>query len=107
MANPIAVEKAPETKETKYAWQKRHPEAKKVKVIFEENTEIPPTGLFIGINDEQFFVVAGEEVEVPDFLLKHMDNAVMGVPVFNPQTQQVIGYRNKTRFPYRVVEREA
>lgn len=90
----------------KYAWQKRYPEAKLVKAVFEENPEIPPTGLFVQINGDPFVIVAGEEVEVPDFLLSHMDNAVTGVPVFNPQTAQVIGYRNRTRFPYRVIERE-
>lgn len=105
MAGTPVVEKAVQ-KEAKYAWQRRHPEAKAVRVVFEENPEIPPTGLFIGINDEQFYVVAGEEVEVPDFLLSHMDNAIMGTPIFNPSTQQVMGYRNRTRFPYRVIARD-
>ena len=105
MATTPVVDKA-EPKAKKYAWQKRYPEAKAVRVIFEESTEIPPTGLFIQINGDPFVVVAGEEVEVPDFLLEHMDNAVMGAPVFNPQTQQVVGYRNKTRFPYRVIARD-
>lgn len=103
-ANPV-VDKA-ETKVKGYAWQKRYPEAKAVRVVFEESPEIPPTGLFIQINGDPFVVVAGEEVEVPDFLLEHMDNAVMGAPVFNAQTQQVMGYRNKTRFPYRVIARD-
>ena len=103
MATPV-VEKA--VKETKYAWQKRYPEAKAVRVVFEESEEIPPTGLFIQINGDPFVVVAGEEVEVPDFLLAHMDNAVKGVPVMDPSTQQVVGFRNRTRFPYRIIARD-
>ena len=90
----------------KYAWQLHYPEAKAVRVVFEESPEIPPTGLFVQINGDPFVIVAGEEVEVPDFLLTHMDNAVAGNPIINPQTAQVVGFRNKTRFPYRVLARD-
>ncbi len=95
-----------EAPKKKYTWQSHYPEAKAVRVVFEENPEIPPTGLFVQINGDPFVIVAGEEVEVPDFLLSHMDNAVAGSPIFNEQTKQVVGYRDKRRFPYRVIARD-
>ena len=49
---------------------------------------------------------AGVEFEAPDELLEILDNAVMSVPVLAPGTKQVIGYRDRKRFPYRVTARD-
>ena len=84
-------------------WKVNHPEAKGVKVIFDEVEDSPPSGLFISINGESYQITPGVEVEVPDFLLDHMDNALVGSPVVDPQTRRVTGYRHAPRFPYRVV----
>ena len=89
--------------EIKYAWQRKYPKAKLVKIILDENDEIPPTGLFVNINDDSFVIVAGEEVEVPDFLVSHLDNCVKSMPVIDPNTRQVLSYRDRARFTYRVV----
>lgn len=101
----VAIEKAP-TREIKYAWQRRYPDAKLMRIVVEENENIPPTGLFVAVNGDPYVIVPGEEVEVPDFLLAHLDNASMGVPVVDPNSRQVVGYRTRTRYPYRIVYRE-
>ena len=70
-----------------------------VKIILEENDDIPPTGLFVGHNGKSFLIRAGEPVDVPRYLLEILDNAVMSSPQVDPSTKQVIGYRERMRYP--------
>lgn len=74
---------------------------KRVKILLEENDDIPPTGLPLGHNGTSYVIVPGEPVEVPEFLLDILDSAVMSGPQVDPQTRRVIGYRDRLRFPYR------
>jgi hypothetical protein len=80
---------------------------KKVTIVLEESDEIPPTGQFIqfgaGHMLRSFMLRPGEEAEVPQALLNVLDAAVLDVPQIDQTTKQVIGYRKKLRFPYRVV----
>lgn len=76
---------------------------KKVRIRLEDSPEIPPTGLFLGHNGTGYVIEAGKEVDVPEFLLEILDNAVMSVPVMDPNTQQVVDYRNRLRYPYQVI----
>lgn len=76
---------------------------KKVRIRLEDSPEIPPTGLFLGHNGIGYVIEAGKEVDVPEFLLEILDNAVMSVPVMDPNTQQVVDYRNRLRYPYQVI----
>lgn len=78
--------------------------SKRIKIMLEESTEIPPTGQFIGYNGVGYVLRPGEPAEVPEGLLNVLDNAIMAVPIVNGDT--VVGYRDKLRFPYRVLERE-
>lgn len=73
------------------------------KIILEENDEIPPTGLFVGLNGKSYLIRAGEPVDVPVGVLEILDNAVMSSPQVDPQTKQVIGYRERMRYPYRLL----
>ena len=76
---------------------------KRVKIILEENDAIPPTGQFFGVNGTGYQIQPGKEVEIPEFLLGVIDNAVTTKPVLN-EDGQVVGYRDVPRFPYRIVK---
>lgn len=78
---------------------------KTVKIILEEGAEneIPPTGLPVSLNGKAYLIRPGEEVNLPLGVLEILDNAVMSVPVKDPQTMKVVGYRKRLRFPYRLV----
>lgn len=48
----------------------------------------------------------GVEFEAPQELLELLDKAILSVPIVDRNTKQVIGYRDRKRFPYRVVARD-
>ena len=78
------------------------PAAKRVKIILEENDNIPPTGLFVGVNGRSFLVRAGEEVEVPVEVVEALNDAVESVPRTDA-SGNIVDYRNRLRFPYRLL----
>ena len=45
----------------------------------------------------------GEEAEVPVELLSLLNDAIQDVPVIDPHTSQVLGYKSRLRYPYRLV----
>lgn len=73
------------------------------RVILEENDAIPPMGLFLGHNGKGYLLQAGVEADVPNFLLDILNNAITSQAVTDPSTKQIVGYRNRMRYPYRVV----
>ena len=75
--------------------------ADRVKIVLEENDNIPPTGLFIGVNGKGYLLKPGEEALVPEGVLNVLKDAIISVPVVDPRTAQVVGYRNRMRYPYR------
>jgi hypothetical protein len=70
-------------------------------IVLEEDSAIPPTGLFISANGRPYLLMAGVEAQVPKEVISVLDDAVTSVPVIDPQTQRVTGYRSRLRFPYR------
>lgn len=77
--------------------------AKTVRIILEENDNIPPTGLFVGENGRGYLIRPGEEVDIPVGVLEILTNAVVSVPTIDPQSLQVIGYRDKMMYPHRII----
>lgn len=73
-------------------------------IILEENDEIPPTGLFVGVNGTGYLVKPGEPVSVPACVIDVLNNAITTMPVTDPATKRVIGHRERMRFPYRRIE---
>lgn len=78
-----------------------------VHIVLEENDKIPPTGQFISLNGRTWMLKPGEAVDVPMGVIHILNNAVEEVPQIDTNTQQVIGYRKRLRFPYRVITAEA
>jgi hypothetical protein len=46
----------------------------------------------------------GEEADVPVELLATLNDAITSVPSIDPGTFQVLGYKDRLRFPYRIVQ---
>ena len=75
----------------------------RVRIILEESEEIPPTGLPVGVNGEICYIKPGEEVALKRKFIEVLNKAETEVPIVNPQTRAIEGYRKKLRFPYRVL----
>lgn len=78
---------------------------KTIKLILEENENIPPTGQFFGINGVSFVLRPGEVAVVPWGIKEILDNAVENTPV-RDGSNRVIGTRKKLRYPYTIVRED-
>jgi len=79
-----------------------HKGMRTMKILLEENPDIPPTGQFIGHNGVSYLLKAGMWCDVPMPIIEILNHAVMQVPDRDPTTNQIIGWREKLRYPYRV-----
>lgn len=73
------------------------------RIVLEDNPDIPPTGLFVSHNGRSYMIQPGVTVDVPDFVLEILDNAVVALPVLDSKSQRVLGYRDRSKYPYRRV----
>jgi hypothetical protein len=100
----LAADGKPATKAaTKAAKAEPAPAKDRIKIVLEENDEIPPTGLYVGLNGVGYLLRPAEPIEVPAGIVEILDNAVMSMPHLDPQTRQVVGWRQRMRYPYRRV----
>ena len=76
-------------------------------IIIEESDEIPPTGLFLGLNGRGYMIQPGVAVTVPIGLVEILDNAKVDAPIIDPLTRRVTGTSKRSRFNYRVVDKKA
>lgn len=78
------------------------PAEKRIRILLEENDEIPPTGLFLAVNGTGYVLRAGEEADVPEFLLDILNHAEVSTP--RTEGDRVVGYKTRSRFPYRIIK---
>lgn len=90
----IAIQKAP--KATPVGMPKT------VKIVLEDSSDIPPTGLFVGYNGRGYLIRTGEEVDIPLGVKEILDQAIISVPVLGEYNRPV-GTKERLRFPYRLV----
>lgn len=99
-----------ETVETRKAPRKKAPQTEfdrisaepRITIILEENDQIAPSGQYVGVNGVGYLVKPGVPVAVPESVLNVLDDAIMSTPV-KDDNDTVIGYRDRLRFPYRIV----
>lgn len=75
----------------------------RVWILLEDNDDIPPGGQFIGVDGAAFKLLPGVEAWVPIGLTEVLDAAVKSVPIQDEITRQITGWKNRLRFPYRLV----
>lgn len=76
----------------------------RVWIVLEDSLGIPPTGQYIAVNGRNWMLKTGVPVSVPRALLNVLDDAVESVPLRDPDSNRIIDYRDKQRFPYRIVK---
>ena len=86
--------------------EERIKKERRVRIVLEENENIPPTGQFISADGVAFMLRPGEPADVPISVCHVLDLAIQSTPHIDPSTKQVVGYRSRKRFPYTVVQPE-
>jgi hypothetical protein len=74
----------------------------RVRIMLEDNDQVPPGGQFVSVNGVGYLLQAGVELNVPRGVLDVLDHAVMSVPITD-EMKSVVAYKDRLRFPYRVL----
>lgn len=90
----------------KVATQPVDPESVRYEIELEDNENIPPTGLHVGVNGKAWLIPAGVPVKVPASVIGVLRTAYESVPVFHPVTRRVMDYKRRMRFPYHYTNNE-
>lgn len=102
MEKPVAKAPVRRTTVKKSAPKRAEPGVKRVKIILEDSENIPPTGQFVSADGKAFIIQAGKEVSVPESIISVLNDAVESYPILDAE-HSVVGYRNRSRFPFRYV----
>jgi hypothetical protein len=84
------------------AGEKAQPNVKPRRIILtlSESKDLQRGGQYFGVNGAWFLLRPGVRTNVPEGLKDVLDNAVEGYAVQNPDTLQVVEWRNKLKYPY-------
>lgn len=74
----------------------------RVRIVLEDNDQIPPGGQFVSANGVAYLLQPGHEIDVPLSVVDVLDHAIVSVPIVDTGNT-VIGYRDRLRMPYRYV----
>jgi hypothetical protein len=75
----------------------------RVRIVLEDNDGIPPTGQFFGVDGKGYILRSGEPADVPPEIINILNTAIVDAPIVDQVTKQIIGYRKRLRFAYRVL----
>lgn len=76
---------------------------KRVKIILDNGDHIPRNGLMLGHNGTMYLLKPGVVAEVPEALLNVLNDAIIGHPITDPESQQIVDYQPRMKYPYRLV----
>ena len=79
-------------------------ESDRIWIILDDNDEIPPGGQFVGANGVGYTLMPGVEAHVPRVICEVLDRAIKSVPVQDPRTKQIVGWKDRKRFPYTILQ---
>ena len=96
--SPATEPKAPKKKASPEAVAKTT-----IRILLEESDDIPPSGLFLQHNGRPYMLKPGMEADIPIFLKEILDHAIITVPQVDPTTKQVVGWRSRQKYAYRVI----
>lgn len=97
------AEKTPEEVAARQEARAAEDPNERVRIILDNGDQIPKNGLMIGHNGVMYLLKPGIPASVPRALLNVLNDAVMGFPVQDPESLQVIEYQERMRYPYRVI----
>jgi len=73
-------------------------------IVLQESPHIQRgQGQFFGINGAGFLLKPGKKAYVPKGIVDILENAIEEIPDVDPDTLQVVGWRQRLRFPYSIV----
>ena len=107
---PLPKKRSPRRPQQAAMVEKKEPIGVKrntIRIILEDNENIPPTGQFFGFNGRGYIIRPGEEVDVPPGIVDILNNAETSVAIVDPRSGKVVGHRKRMRFPYRLLSQAA
>ena len=73
----------------------------RVRIILEDNENIPPTGLGVGVNGRHYIIRPGFRVDVPKSVVGVLRDAIIAAPIVDALTKKMSGTTRRMRFPFR------